>query len=317
MMKKLLLNFLLLVYALGYTQTVLLDEDFENYPDFIVSNIGQWKTMDQDFLYTWTFGDDPAPPVNWVANWPNAGIKMAYQIFNPSQANVSNDATGITGEMRNFDPHSGEKYAACWAGKMTTTGHGNNDWLISPAVVLGSSGNTLKLWVKTLSLSYGNERYRIGVYLGNGTPASASDFTIISTPENYSLAPATWTELTYNLDAYNSQTVRIGVQCVTQEGSMLMIDDVSITTTGEILDTQDVNTYNEFKIYPNPTHGMINVQSPKKIEKYEVFSLDGKRLLKKKYKSKKIDLSALISGHYLIEFSFSDGTILTKKITKI
>lgn len=56
-------------------------------------------------------------PIGWQTEY-NANAKMAYQIFNPSQANVSNDSTGVTGETRNFDPHSGNKYAACWAGQM-------------------------------------------------------------------------------------------------------------------------------------------------------------------------------------------------------
>ena len=232
-MKKNFFILLINFYVFSFSQTVLLDENFESYQDFTINNIGNWQTLDLDLLNTWTLGGDPAPPTNWVANWPNANAKMAYQIFNPSVANVTNDATGVTGEIRNFDPHSGNKYAGSWAGVMVASGQGNNDWLISPAVTLGSTGNVLKLWVKTLSFSYGNERYRVGVYLGNGTPTTANNFTIISTPAStYSLAPQNWTEITFNLDAYSAQTIRIGVQCLTQDGSMLMIDDVKITTTG-------------------------------------------------------------------------------------
>ena len=132
-MKKNFFILLINFYVFSFSQTVLLDENFESYQDFTINNIGNWQTLDLDLLNTWTFGDDPAPPTNWVANWPNANAKMAYQIFNPSQANVSNDPTGVTGETRNFDPHSGNKYAACWAGQMVASGQGNNDWLISLA----------------------------------------------------------------------------------------------------------------------------------------------------------------------------------------
>ena len=80
------------IFGFSYSQTVLLNEDFESYQDFTISNIGSWQTLDLDLLNTWTLGGDPAPPTNWVANWPNANAKMAYQIFNPSVANVTNDA---------------------------------------------------------------------------------------------------------------------------------------------------------------------------------------------------------------------------------
>ena len=208
-MKKNFFILLINFYVFSFSQTVLLDENFESYQDFTINNIGNWQTLDLDLLNTWTFGDDPAPPTNWVANWPNANAKMAYQIFNPSQANVSNDPTGVTGEMRNFDPHSGNKYAACWAGQMVASGQGNNDWLISPAVTLGSTGNQLSLWVKTMSLSYGNERYRIGVYFGSGTPVSANDFTIISSPTTYSLAPANWTQINLSLNAFPDKKLEL------------------------------------------------------------------------------------------------------------
>ena len=265
-------------------------------------------------LNTWTFGDDPAPPTNWVANWPNANAKMAYQIFNPSQANVSNDPTGVTGEMRNFDPHSGNKYAACWAGQMVESGQGNNDWLISPAVTLGSTGNQLSLWVKTMSLSYGNERYRIGVYFGSGTPVSANDFTIISSPTTYSLAPANWTQINLSLNAFSGQKIRVGVQCVTQEGSMLMIDDFKITTTATLGISESSKNDTFCTAYPNPTNSKIFVDSTKKIRNIDVHSIDGKYL--SQTTQKEIDLSKYPAGNYLLTVRYEDNSSETKKILK-
>ena len=302
------------IFGFSYSQTVLLNEDFESYQDFTISNIGSWQTLDLDLLNTWTLGGDPAPPTNWVANWPNANAKMAYQIFNPSVANVTNDATGVTGEIRNFDPHSGNKYAGSWAGVMVASGQGNNDWLISPAVTLGSTGNVLKLWVKTLSLSYGNERYRVGVYLGNGTPTTANNFTIISTPAStYSLAPQNWTEITFNLDAYSAQTIRIGVQCLTQEGSMLMIDDVKITTTG-FLGTNESKTKYDVIVYPNPIKSLLTVESKSRISDLKLFSLDGKLI--ENSNTNEMDLSRYSSGNYLLEVRFDDNNTIVKKIIK-
>ena len=120
-MKSIFTILIVSLFSVVKSQTVILNESFENYQDFSINNFGNWICLDLDQLDTWTLGGDPAPPSNWFATWPNAGAKMAFQIFNPSQSNVSNDATGITGEIRNFDPHTGNKYAGSWAGTVSYT----------------------------------------------------------------------------------------------------------------------------------------------------------------------------------------------------
>lgn len=109
-MKKFILLLVLFSWSLNKAQTILLNEDFESYHDFTITNFGQWKLLDLDQLNTTqTIGGDPAPPVNWVAAWPNAGAKMAYQIFRHfQQSNATNDFTAASGDIRNFFPLSGQ-----------------------------------------------------------------------------------------------------------------------------------------------------------------------------------------------------------------
>ena len=65
-MKKNFFILLINFYVFSFSQTVLLDENFESYQDFTINNIGNWQTLDLDLLNTWTFGDDPAPqPIGW------------------------------------------------------------------------------------------------------------------------------------------------------------------------------------------------------------------------------------------------------------
>ena len=181
-MKKIAIVFLSILFTSAQAQTVLLNEDFESYPDFTITNFGGWSLLDLDQLDTTNYlGGDPAPPINWVANWPNAGSKMAFQIFNFSQSNATNDFIGTSGDIRNFNPRSGQKYAACWAGRMVQSYQGNNDWLIAPAVTLGASGNQISMYLKSLSSSYGDERFQVGVYVGAGNPTKSEDFVIINT----------------------------------------------------------------------------------------------------------------------------------------
>lgn len=299
------------------SQTVLLNEGFESYPSFSINNFGNWTTLDLDGLTTRTLGGDPAPPTSWYATWQNAHLPQAYQIFEPSVANVTNDPTGATGEIRNFDPHSGNKYVGSWAGEMVQSFEGNKDWLISPQITLGSSGNQLSLWVKTLSNSYGDERFRIGIFTGSGNPTSSADFTIISpnysATDTWQYAYGYWTERILSLDVYAGQTVKIGVYCLTQQGSMLMIDDFKVTTTGS-LSTSETNSSEKIKIAPNPTSDFIEILTEEKIMKYEIFDFSGKSVLTGS--EKKINVMKLPSGSYMIKIFLNNGKTNTHKFVK-
>ena len=318
-MKKFLFIFTFTISNIISAQTVLLDENFESYSDFTITSMGQWGLLDLDQLFTTnTIGGDPAPPVNWVATWPNAGQKMAYQIFNFSQSNATNDFVGTTGDIRNFNPRSGQKYAACWAGKMQQSFQGNNDWLITPAVTLGASGNQISMYLKTLSSSYGDERFQIGVYVGSGNPTSAADFTIINTlpyqqvSQNLNI-DNNWRNFTYALNAYAGQTIRVGIRNITQEASALLVDDVKITTAGT-LNISD-NTYRkDVEIYPNPASNFLKIKTEQNVNQVEIYGIDAK--LVTLANGKIINISMLSTGKYFIKILLSDGTQITKQFIK-
>jgi len=303
-MKKILLSLsLLFTAAAAQAQTVLLNENFDSYTDFVISGFGNWQTLDLDQLFTYTGGsDDP--------QWANAGAPMAFQIFNPTAAGVTNATSGT--EVRNFDPHSGLKYAACWAGSPDLV-TANNDWLVSPAITLGASANLLSLWVKSMSNSYGLEKYKIGVYVGSGTPTTSSNFTIISGAASLTAPYPNWEQKTFNLDAYAGQTVRIGIQCVSADTYMFMVDDVKVTTgtlaTGEVSASKTKTS-----IYPNPTKGELNIKTDKKIKTSTVLDVSGRTVLSST--TQKVDLSSLPKGAYLVKVEFADGTTSTEKVIK-
>lgn len=312
--------FFLSVFNQNNAQTVLLNEDFESYSNFTITNFGQWGLLDLDQLNTTTtIGGDPAPPVNWAATWPNAGAKMAYQIFNFSQSNATNDFTGATGDIRNFNPRSGQKYAACWAGKMVQSFQGNNDWLITPSVTLGSTGNQISMYLKTLSSSYGDEKFQIGVYTGTGNPTTSADFTIINilpyqqVTQNLNI-DNNWRNFVYNLDAYSGQTIRIGIHCITEEASALLVDDVKITTTGSTLGASENSLINEVIVYPNPIKDVLSITCDKMIHHVQIYSTEGK-LLKVSY-SKTINISEFIPGNYFLKIFLTDSKQIIKQIIK-
>lgn len=314
-MKRLLLSLTVFTASLTSAQTVLLDESFESYADFSITGFGSWQTLDLDLLDTYTGG---GPVINgstsWTASWNNAGDPMAFQIFNLSTSNATNNITATTGvdeEIRNFSAHTGQKVAASWAGVPTAAATANNDWLISPVVTLGANNNTLTLWVKALSPAY-VERYKIGVYTGTGTPTTASNFTIISTNASGVIAPTTWQQVTYNLDAYSGQNIRIGIQYMSADKYMFMVDDVKITTG--VLSTNETTSKSKTTIYPNPTKGEVNIKTDKKIKSSAIYDLSGKVV--SQTNSEKINIGSFAKGTYLLKVEFADGSTQTEKIIK-
>ena len=318
-MKKIAIVFLSILFTSAQAQTVLLNEDFESYPDFTITNFGGWSLLDLDQLDTTNYlGGDPAPPINWVANWPNAGSKMAFQIFNFSQSNATNDFIGTSGDIRNFNPRSGQKYAACWAGRMVQSYQGNNDWLIAPAVTLGASGNQISMYLKSLSSSYGDERFQVGVYVGNGNPTKSEDFVIINTlpyqtvPQNLNI-DNNWRDFIYNLDDYLGQTIRVGIRCITQEASALLVDDVKITTIAT-LNVSENNQNRQIETYPNPVQDELYINSDKKVQVANLYNLDGKLL--QSFSKFPLSTKGIATGNYVIQILFEDGSTKTRNIQK-
>ncbi|WP_288244090.1 choice-of-anchor J domain-containing protein [uncultured Chryseobacterium sp.] len=317
-MKKIVFSLSLLIGITASSQTVLLDETFESYTNFTINSIGSWTTLDLDGLNTYTGGGPViggTTSASWTANWLNAASPMAFQIFNLSASNATNNATSTAAdeEIRNFSPHGGQKCAVSWAGVPAGGVSANNDWLITPAVTLGTSSNTLTFWVKALSPSF-VESYKVGVYTGSGNPTSAANFTIVSSPATSTAPYANWQQVTINLDAYTGQTVKVGFQYMSSDKYMFMLDDVKITTA-QSLSTNEISRANTSTfIYPNPTNGEVNIKTDKKIKSTSVIDLSGKTI--RTNDSGTPDISSLSKGTYLLKVDFADGTSTTEKVIK-
>jgi len=315
-MKKILLSIVALGCFSVNAQTTLLSEGFETYEDFAISGFGGWVTLDLDQLETYTGGTPTAFP----PTWPNAGEPQAFQVFNPLLALVMNSTDACSGnaETRNFDPHTGLKYAASWAGVPTATVTGNNDWLVSPPLTLGTSANTLKFWVKSMSPCYGLETYRAYVYTGTDVPTSAANFTQLGGTTNLT-APVTWEEKTFSLDAYQGQTVRIAIRCTSADHYMFMVDDISVTTAA--LGVNDVLA-SKFALYPNPADSQVTVSFKDNIavNEIKITDLNGRVVKTSNYtgalNSVQLNISDLSAGVYMMNINSDQGTAVKKIVKK-
>ncbi|RZJ66982.1 MAG: T9SS type A sorting domain-containing protein [Flavobacterium sp.] len=314
-MKKLLL-FGALIAGSAFTanaQTVLLEDSFETYQDFAISGFGNWITIDLDQSDTYTGGTE-------TALWANAGAPQAFIIFNPTTALVSNATSGE--EVRNFDPRTGLKYAASWAAIMPGDGVGgsgdgpNNDWLVSPQVTLGASQNEVSFWVKSMSPTYDLEEFQVGVYTGTGTPSTSADFTVIST--GTLTAPTTWSQITYALDAYQGQNVRIGIHCVSVDHYMFMVDDFRITTQTSAGVKDQLAS--QISVYPNPAKDLVTVSNNNNIlvDGIQIIDVNGRTVKSVKFEgvtSAEVNISDISAGIYMMTITSDKGSV-TKKIIK-
>jgi PKD repeat protein len=181
-------------------------QDFESFADFSLV-FTPWTTIDVDGLNTYGITD---------YTFPHSGQPMSYIVFNPATTTPS-----LSGDP-SMQPHGGSRFAACFASVIGP----NNDWIISPQIELGSNGH-LKFWVKSYTDQYGGEQYKVGVSTTTPLPAS---FTFISgtTPL---VAPANaWQQKDFDLSAYSGQLIYIGIQCVSPDQFIFMLDDMEITS---------------------------------------------------------------------------------------
>jgi len=176
-------------------------DDFEGHEDFAIEFL-PWTNLDVDGSTTYGMTD---------TDWPNAYDPQAFIIFNPLQT---------LPPVEDIIPHSGDKLAACFA----STAPPNNDWMITPMTGI-EAGYSVSFWAKSYTDAYGLERFKVGV---STTGMNPGDFTIIS-PGDYVEAPVDdWTEFSYDLSAYAGQSVYVGIQCVSHDAFILLVDDFSV-----------------------------------------------------------------------------------------
>lgn len=297
-------------------QVTVFEDGFETYDDFLITGFGGWLTLDLDGLETYVGG----LPDNTPAPWANAGDPQAWMIFNPVAATVSNStdacSTALGTENRNFDPHGGDKLAVSWAGVPAGGIGANDDWLVSPPVSLGASNNNVEFWVKQLSSCYGTERFRVGVYVGTGTPTTGADFTIISPAPNVT-ATTSWVLKTYSLAAYNNQTIRIGIRNQSADAYMLMVDDFKVTSSNLAVNEAFSS---KFSVYPNPATNTIYISNTDGIQLNQISISDLNGRVVKTVKTDgmeqaEMNIGELSAGIYMMSIDSPQGKAL-KKIVK-
>lgn len=205
--------------------------DFELCEDFAIEGLMPWTTVDRDGANTYGFSN---------TIWPNAYQPQAFIAFNPE----------LVGLDDLIQPHSGERLGCVFASVEGV----NDDWLISPKLLMPAEGAQMKFYVKSLKVSDKEsyiEEYEVYVSTTTNDP---DDFRQVGSTAQ---APLTWKEEVVDLQAYAGKEIYVAIRCVSDDQFVMMIDDIRVAGGVGTEKAADLSAY--VKSYPNPVSGLWTV----------------------------------------------------------
>jgi photosystem II stability/assembly factor-like uncharacterized protein len=262
--------------------------DFEAQTDWSLT-FDPWTAVDVDGGATYGFD---------AATFPHMYEPYAFIAFNPNTTEppMTDDPA--------IQPHDGVRFGACFN---TVPPPFNDDWMISPQTTLGMN-SSVTMWVKSYTDQYGLEKYNVLVSTTGMDPA---DFTSISGTSPM-LAPLDWTEVTFDLSAYDGQTVYVAIQCVSEDAFIFMLDDVSIDFTVGVPENQQNVAVS---VYPNPATDHLTIESAGGITQIDLFNQLGQSIYSQTVKNDIITLNTrqFNAGVYYIKVTTPSG-VTTRKV---
>lgn len=293
-MKKITLLAALFAGFAMNAQITIFEDDFESYDDFIIENVGDWTLVDLDLLPTYGFNG---------VTFDNTGYTGAFIVFNSTTTNPPLDPTADS----DWSAYSGVKAITSFAAVPDGTTNANNDWLISPQITLGASGNVLSFWAKAADALYSQETFNVLISTVDTDP---NNFTPLETglvPQ-----PIDWEEFTVNLDAYAGQDVYIAINHVASDQFGFQVDDFKVSA--DVLGVNDV-AFQGFNYFI--TNNQLNLSANTSMEKVALYNMLGQEVVSQKLNNtnETIELSGLQSGIYIATVSI-DGASKSFKIVK-
>lgn len=273
-------------------------------------------SIDFEAEVTWTFDFSPwtVNDIDGLETWGVIGIDfphnqepMAYMVFNP-------DSTLPIWDDPEIQAHSGDQFGACFA-SVPNGANGNNDWFMSTMVSIGSGTGlpTLTFWAKTFSADYGLERFNVGV---STTGTDPEDFTIISAPP-YVEAPLEWTEYIYDLSAYVGIDIYVGIQCVSYDTWIFMIDDIVINPGGGVGIEPVEYAESGIQMFPNPVDDYVNITSTDGLLEVKIFNSLRQMVYHSNVENNtvRVNTQSFESGMYIVQVQTAQGSE-TEKLMK-
>ena len=185
-----------------------------------------------------------------------------------------------------------------------------DNWLITPALVIPSSGATLSFYVAAQDSSYANEHY--GVYVST-TGTNPSNFTLLYEEDldadGGPRATGAWKQKIVNLP-YGNQNIYLAIRHFNCEDMFLIdIDDFSVTA-GVGVENHEMDA----TIYPNPANNVLNINANSNINRVEVYNMMGQMVgsYTANDMNTQINTTSFANGVYTVKISTENGTTTTK-----
>ncbi len=259
--------------------------DFEDIDDFSLEFL-PWTVIDGDMGQTYGIEG---------YSYLHKEQPMAFIAFNPAATTPS------LGDDDALQPHGGDRFGACFSSVPPNT---NDDWLISPQLVLGSN-SSFSFYVKSYSDNYGLDKYEVAVSISGN---EIEDFAAIS--EVLEAPVAEWEYKSFNLSNFDSDTVYVAIHCVSEDNFIFMVDDIVINSTMGISHQEAFNV----KVFPNPVSSVVYIENDERIRNLRILDLSGNLLVNQRLNSKSasIDISHLVFGIYVVKVITEKGVAVIK-----
>ena len=72
----------------------------------------------------------------------------------------------------------------------------------------------------------------------------------------------------------------------------------------------------EYKIYPNPSSGIVHIKGTTQIERVELFDVQGRQVMSENMESNRLDIAHYPTGFYFIKIFSKDGNVWQNKLLK-
>ncbi len=271
----------------------ILFQGFENIPAF-TEDIISWQNWDLDGNAT----------SEWEGiSYPNETNPLGWLCFEPLATNPP---------LHNHLPYAGNKMLA----SICAIPPPNNDWLISPAIHLGTNSR-LNFVARSAFANFGLERLCV---LISNTTSEIHSFTTLNSG-SYISVPVQWTNYEYDLSAWDGQRIFLAWRCLSVDAMALFLDNIEVySNSGWVSNLDILAPQTTIKSYPNPCKGTFILESNiTDAFNLEIYNLKGQCLYKerglKSFDSKRMN-SDLANGIYVLKIS-QGGKVITIKQTVV
>jgi len=133
--------------------------------------------------------------------------------------------------------------------------------------------------------------------------------------DNMTTPVATTTSLNYTFTDLNwetSYTAYVSSKYTSDESDLMSWPFV--TGTDPNISVGEVNLEDQFTIYPNPAQNVLNIKTNYKIDRLEVYSTIGERVITQENYENGLNVEDLTEGIYIIQISSGDN-VITKRVS--